>query len=249
MATWLGLPLTMLILGRVKSTLNLGSQFATLLGLPLTMLILGRESINTELSEVTLQLCWDYLWQCWSLGDRGLINTQLWKSLCNFGWDYFWQCWSRGFNWHSTWEVTLQLCWDYLWPCWSWGGWSILNLGSHFATLLGLSLTMLIQGVQLTLNLGSHFASHFATLLGLLLTMLMGGESIRHSTWKVTLQHCWDYLWQCWSWGVNWTLNLGSHFATLLGLPLTMLIWGVNWNSTWKVTLQLCRNYFWQCWS
>ena len=24
-----------------------------------------------------------------------------------------------------------------------------------------------------------------------------------HSTWEVTLQHCWDYCWQCWSWGVN----------------------------------------------
>ena len=41
------------------------------------------------------------------------------------------------------------------------------------------------------------------------------------------------------------TLNLGSHFATLLGLPLTMLIagWGVNQYSTWEVTLQLCWDY------
>ena len=37
-------------------------------------------------------------------------------------------------------------------------------------------------------------------------------------------------------------LNLGSHFATLLGLPLTMLILGgqgFNQHSTWEVTLQL----------
>ena len=107
------------------------------------------------------------------------------------------------------------------------GGQLTLNLGSHFATLLGLPLTMLIlggqgfelntqlwkslcnfggitsdnvdpRGVQSTLNLGSHFA----TLLGLPLTMLIlwvGGQS---------------------------TLNLGSHFGTLLGLPLTMLMLG-----------------------
>ena len=124
-------------------------------------------------------------------------STQLGKSLCNFA------------------GITS----DNVDPR---GGQSTLNLGSHFATLLGLPLTMLIlggwsmmlgdtqlgkslcnfagitsdnvdPGGQSTLNLGSHFA----TLLGLPLTMLiLGGQS---------------------------TLNLGSHFATLLGLPLTML--------------------------
>ena len=118
--------------------------------------------------EVTLELCWDYLWQCWSW--EGSIDTQLWKSLCNFTGITFWQCWS-------------------------WGGQLTLNLGSHFATLLGLPLTMLIQGVGVD----------------------------QHSTWEVTLQLCWDYLWQCWSLG------------------------GVNWHSTLEVTLQLCWDYLWQC--
>ena len=72
-----------------------------------------------------------------------------------------------------------------------------LNLGGHFATLLGLPLTMLIVGGgQSILNLGGHFA----TLLGLSLTMLI-------------LKSQWD-------------TELGSHFATLLGLLLTMLIGG-----------------------
>ena len=122
------------------------------------------------------------------------------------------------------------------------GGQSTFNLGSHFATLLGLLLTMLILGAggsintqlgkslcnfagitsdnvdprcQSTLNLGSHFA----TLLGLPLTMLMLGESIDNTTWEVQL--CWGN-----SDNAGVTLNLGSHFATLLGLPLTMFIWG-----------------------
>ena len=169
--------------------------------------------------EVTLQLCWDYLWQCWSRG--GSIDTQLGKSLCNFAGITSDSVDPGGVNWHSTWEVTLQLCWDYLWQCWSWGGWLTLNLGSHFATLLDLPLTVLILwGVN------------------------------QHSTWEVTLQLCWDYLWQCRSWeGGQSTLNLVSHFTTLLGLPLTVLIWGVNWHSTWEVTLQLCWDYLWQCWS
>ena len=73
-----------------------------------------------------------------------------------------------------------------------------LNLGGHFATLLGLPLTMLIVGggsinTQLGRSLcnfagiisdnvdpggsiDTELGSHFATLLGLLLTMLIGGS-------------------------------------------------------------------------
>ena len=298
---------------RGQLTLNLGSHFATLLGLPLTVLILGVNKHSTW--EVTLQLCWDYLWQCW-LG--GLIDTQLGKSLCNFAgiisdsvdpvgvpfntqlgkslcnfagitsdsvdpgggnqhstweftlqlcWTYLWQCWSWGVNRHPTWEVTLQLCWDNLWQCWSWGS---IN------TQLGKSLCNFALITSDSVDLGVNW----------------------HSAWEVTLQLCWDYLWQSWScrsintqpgkslcnfaWitsdsvdlGGQLTLNLGSHSATLLGLPLTMLIlevnqhstWEVtlqpllglpltvlilevNWHSTREVTLQLCLDYLWQCWS
>ena len=240
-ATLLGLPLTMLIPGG-QSTLNLRSHFATLLGLPLTMLILEVNQHSTW--EVTLQLCWDYLWQCWSWG---LIDTQLGKSLCNFA-GITWQCWSwegsintqlgkslcnfavitsdnvdpRGVNQHSTWEVTLQLCWDYLCQCWSLrgGGQLTLNLGSHFATLLGLPLKVLILGVG---SIDTQLGKSLCNFAGITSDSVdPGGQS---------------------------TLNLGSHFATLLGLPLTVLIWGVNWHSTWEVNLQLCWDYLWQCWS
>ena len=47
--------------------------------------------------------------------------------------------------------------------------------------------------------------------------------------------------------GGQLTLNLGSHFATLLGLPLTMLILGgqgFDQHSTLEVTLQLWWDYF-----
>ena len=53
----------------------------------------------------------------------GLIDTQLGRSLCNFA------------------GITS----DNVDP-WGQGGRSTLNLGSHFATLLGLLLTMLILG-------------------------------------------------------------------------------------------------------
>ena len=268
-------------------------------------MILGG-SIDTQLVKVTLQLCWDYLWQCWSRGSQSTLNlgshfatlleidTQLGNSLC---WDYFLHCWSWwGVNWHSTWEVTLQLCWDYPWQCWSWvgGGQLTLKFGSHFATLLGLPLTMLIlEGGQSTFNLGSHFA----TLLGLLLTMLIlgAGGSINTQLWKslcnfagvtsdnvdpgrgsintqlgkslcnfagitsdnvdprgsqidtelgkslcnfagITSDNAWS-----WGGGGQLTLNLGSHFATLLGLPLTMLILGGRGSIDTQVWKSLCN--------
>ena len=300
-ATLLWLPLTMLILGRgsidtkvVKSLcnfavitsdnvdpgdgqsiLNLGSHFATWLGLPQTMLILGG-SIEHSSWEVTLQLCWDYLWQCWS---RGLIDTQLGRSLCNFA------------------GITS----DHVDP--GWGVNQLLNLGSHFATLLGLSLTMLILGGW---SIDTQLGKSLCNFAGITSENVDPGakRSIRHSTWKVTLQLCWDYLCQCWSWGVDWTLNfgkslcnfagitsdnvdpgglggqstfnLGSYFATLLRLLLTMLILGAKGSINTQLGKSLCNfagitsdnvdprgsidtqlgkslcnscwDYLWQCW-
>ena len=284
----------------VWSTLNFGSHFATLAGITSDNVDSSRVDwystweVTLQLGwdylwqcwlwvgvnqystwEVTLQLCWDYLWQCWSWGVRGLINTQLGKSLCNFAWDYFWQCWSRGsidtqlgkslcnfagitsdnvdlwvaVDRHWTWEVTLQLCWDYSLTMLILGGSIDTQLGRSLCNFAGITSDNVdLVGSQSTLNLGSHFA----TLLGLPLTMRILGGSIDtqlgkslcnfagitpdnvdpgwegvnwHSSLEVTLQLCWDYLWQCWSWGaVISILNLGSYFATLLGLLLTMLI-------------------------
>ena len=84
----------------------------------------------------------------------GLIDTQLGRSLCNFV-----GITSDNFDPGVAGDNVVG------------GGQSILNLGSHFATLLGLPLTMLMLGGQSTLNLGSHSA----TLLGLPLTMLILG--------------------------------------------------------------------------
>ena len=198
-ATLLALPLTMLILVGGRSTLNLGSHLATLLGLPLTMLILVGRFDWHPTWEVTLQLCWDYLWQCWSLGDQG-------------------------FDQHSTWEVTLQLCVGLPLTMLIWGGSQLtLNLGSYFATLLGLLLTMLIVGRG---SIDTQLGKSLCNLAGITSDNVDSWGVNWHSTWEVTLQLCWDYLWQCWSRGSQSTLNLGSHFATLLGLPLTMWIWG-----------------------
>ena len=91
----------------------------------------------------------------------GPTDTQLGKSLCNFAGITSDNVDPWGVNQHSTWEVTLtlQLCWDHLWKSLcnfagitsdnvdpGGGVNSTLNLGSHFATLLGLPLTMLIWG-------------------------------------------------------------------------------------------------------
>ena len=47
-----------------------------------------------------------------------------------------------------------------------------------------------------------------------------------------------------WGTGVQLTLNLGSHFATLAGITSDNVdSWGVNRHSTWEVTLQLCWDY------
>ena len=86
------------------------------------------------------------------------------------------------------------------------GGQLTLNLGSHFATLLGLPLTMLIlEGVPIDTQLGKSLCN-FAGITSDNVDPGGGG-------------------------GGQSTLNLGSHFATLLGLPLTMLILGVGGGS------------------
>ena len=82
---------------------------------------------------------------------------------------------------------------------------------------------MLMLGDRSTLNLGSHFV----TLLGLPLTMLnLGGGSIDTQLGKSLRNFAGITSDNVDPGGGRSTLNLGSHFTTLLGLPLTMLILG-----------------------
>ena len=274
----------MLILGRVgQSTLNFRSHIGTLHWLHLTMLILGVDWHSTL--EVTLELYWDYFWQCWSLGGQltlkfgshfgtllglpltmliqlggGSIDTQLWKSLWNFtgitldNVDPL-----RGVNGHSSLEVTLELllglpltmlilgglidtqvwkslwnfCWDYLWQCWSWGGSINTEVWKSLWNFAGITFDNVdpLRGsidTQLWKSLWNFFWDY--------LWQCWSWGVDQHWHLEVTLELCWDYLWQCWSWwGVQSTLKFGSQFGTLLGLPLTMLIWrGLIDTQVWK---------------
>ena len=147
--------------------------------------------------EVTLQ---ELLLTMLILGG-GSINTQLGKSLCNFA----------GITSNN---VDLG------------GGQSTFNLGSHFATLLGLLLTMLILGAGGSINtqLGKslwNFAgitSDNVDPRGSIDTQL--GKSLCNFA-AITSDN-----FDPGGLGGQSILNLGSHFATLLGLPLTMLMLG-----------------------
>ena len=141
-------------------------------------------------------------------------------------------------------------CKDYLWQ-----------------TLQGLPLTMLILG---GINWWSTWKGSTKTLQGLPLTMLILGVDLQ-STWKgsaKTLQglpdnvdpggliysqlgkdlqrYCKDYLWQCWSWGVNWWSTWKGSAKTLQGLSLTMLILGgwlmVNLERIYKDIVRITSN-------
>ena len=120
-----------------------------------------------------------------------MINTQLGKSLCNFAW------------------ITS----DNVDPE---GDQLTLNLESHFATLLGLPLTILILWGSIDTELGKSLCNFAGvtsdsvdpeggsidTELGKSLCNFAGitsenvdpGGVDQHSNWEVTLQLCWDYL-------------------------------------------------------
>ena len=290
--------------------------------LPLTMLILEGGSIDTQLGKDLWRHCKDYLWQCWSWGVdwhttwkgsmrtmQGLPLTMLiqgvdwhttWKgSAKGHCKDYFWQCWFLGGQLTHNLErvhediaritsdnvdpwgsINTQLgkdpqrhCKDYLWQCWSCRGQSTHNLERIcMKTLQGLPLTMLIPGESIDTQLGKDLWRHCKdylwqcwswgvnwhttwkgstkTLQGLPLTMLILGGSINTQFGKDPQRHCKDYLWQCWSWGVDWHTTWKGTMRTLQGLPLTMLIQGVDWHTTWKGSAwRHCKDYLWQYWS
>ena len=223
----------------------------TFLYSPMEMFILGGVDRQSTF-EVTLQiqLFCTHLWKYSSWG--GSINNQLLKWLCNYNFSVltfgnihpggvrstinFWSDFATttflysplemfilgGVDWHSTFEVTLQLqlfC-THLWKCSSWGGGQLtLNFWSDFATL-----TFLYSPLEI---------------------FILGGFD-QQSTFEVTLQlqlFC-THLWKCSSWGgVDWH----STFEVTLQLQLFCThLWkcsswggGVNWHSTFEVTLQL----------
>ena len=137
-----------------------------------------------------------------------------------------------GVNRQSTFEVTLQLqlfC-THLWKCSSWGGWSTLNFWSDFATT-----TFLYSPLEMfTLGEGSittqllKWICKYNFLYPPLEMYILGGG------------------------GDQLTLNFWSDFATATFLysPLEMFILGgVDRHSTFEVTLQikLFCTHLWKC--
>ena len=105
------------------------------------------------------------------------------------------------------------------------GGQSILNLGGHFATLLGLLLTMLIlwAGGSINTQLGRSLCN-FAGITSD--NVDPGWGSIDTQLGKSLCNFAGITSDNVDPGGAQLTLNMGGHFATLLGLPLTMLIVG-----------------------
>ena len=271
----------------------------TLEGLPLTMLILGR-LIDTPLGKDPQQLWKDCLWQCWSWGVNqhstwkgsattlegmpltmlilggqstlnlericnnfgriasdnvdpggwGLIDTQLGKDLQHFWKDHLWQCWSWGLIDTPLGKDPQQLWKDCIWQCWSWGvNWHSTWEGSA-TTLEGSPLTMLILGWGVDCH--STWKGSTTTLEGSPLTMLILGGVNWHSTWEgsaTTLEGL-PLTMFILGGGVDWHYTWKGSTTTLEGLPLTMLILGGSIDTTLgKDPQQLWKDHLWQCWS
>ena len=139
------------------------------------------------------------------------------------------------------------------------GGQSTFNLGSHFATLLGLLLTMLILGAGGSIN--TQLGRSLCNFAGITSDNVDPRGSINTQLGKSLCNFAGitsDNVDPGGAGGQS-TLNLGGHFATLLGLSsidtelgshfdfagITSdnVDWGVNRHSTWEVTLQLCWDY------
>ena len=172
-----------------------------------------------------------------------------------------------GVDWQSTWEGSVKTLQGLPLTVLILGGvdWQSTWEGL-VKTLQGLPLTVLIPGGWLTVNLGrvdwqSTWEGCVKTLQGLPLTVLiLGGVLIdsqlgkdQQRLCKDYLWQCWsfrgqltvnlgkdpqrlckDYLWQCWSWGVDWQSTWEGSTKTLQGLPLTVLIRGGDQESTWE---------------
>ena len=181
-------------------TLNLGSYFATLLGLLLTMLILGG-STDTQLGKSLCNFAGitsDNV-DPWEIGVS--IDTQLWKSLCNFG------------------GITS----DNVDPG---GVRSILNLGGHFATLLRLPLTMRICGGILGGQFNTQLGRSLCNFAGITSDNVDCGWGSINTQLGRSLCNFAGIISDNGDPEGSLDTELGSHFATLVGLLLTMLIQG-----------------------
>ena len=199
-------------------------------GLPLTMLILGGWSthnlkrIHEDITRITSD----------NVDPGGLIDTQLGKDPQGHCKDYLWQCWSRGLIGTQLGKDPWGHCKDYLWQCWSWGvNWHTTRKESVW-TLQGLPLTMFILGAWLTHNL-ERIGKNIARITS---DNVDPGGLIDTQLGKDPWGHHKDYLWQCWSWGVDWHTTWKGSMKTSQGLPLTMLILGVNKHTTWKGSMR-----------
>ena len=208
--------------------------------------------------EVTLQLqlfC-THLWKCSSWGrDQSPLN--FWSDFANTTFcTHLWKCSSGGggVNWHSTFEVTLQL---QLFCTHLWGGQSTINFWSDFATATflypplemfilggGSNDTQLLKwlckynfsvltfgnvhpgGVRSTINFWSDFAT--TTFLYSPLEMFILGGSIDTQLLK----------WLC-----------NYNFSVLTFGNVHHGGGGFNWHSAFEVTLliQLFCTHLWKC--
>ena len=193
--------------------------------------------INTQCGKDPWTHCKDYLWQCWYWGggEEGVNWHSTWKGSANTLQGLTLTMLILGgqstLNMERICEHIARITSDNVDP----GGWGRRGVNWHSTwkgsanTLQGIPLTMLILGIQSTLNL-ERICKHIAritsdnvdpggvnqhstwkgstnTLQGLPLTMLILGGSIDTQPGKDLWTHCKDYLWQCWSWG-GLTLNL-----------------------------------------
>ena len=101
-------------------------------------------------------------------------------------------------------------------------------------TLQGLPLTMLILVAWLTHNLERIHED----ITRITSDNVDPGGLIKTQLGKDPWGHCKDYLWQCWSWGVDWHTTWKGTMRTLQGLPLIMLIQGVDWHTTVKGSMR-----------
>ena len=176
----------------------------------------------------------------------GSINSQLGKDPWRLCKDYLWQCWSWGSIDGQLGKDLQRLCKDYLWQCWSWGvNWQSTWKGS-MKTLQGLPLTMLILGGQSTVNL-ERICKDFARITSD--NVDPGGGQLTVNLERILWRLCKDYLWQCWSWGVNQQSTWKGSKGLCKDYLWQCWSWGVDWHTTWKGSGGHCKDYLWQCWS
>ena len=260
-----GLPLTMLILGG-QSTHNLERIHMDIARITSDNVDPGVGSIDTQLGKDLQGHCKDYLWQCWLGGQLTHNLERICEDIARItsdnvdpgggGW--------LTHNLERIHEDIARITSDNVDP----GvgvDWHTTLKGSA-RTLQGLPLTMLILGV----NQHTTLKGSARTLQGLSLTMLiLGGwsthnlERIHEDIARITSDnvdpggsidtqlgkdprgHCKDYLWQCWSRGVDWHTTWKGSARALQGLPQETLCFRKFCDSTCTlhiIMISLCSH-------